>query len=201
VRATMLFRRDALAGRATGLHGTLEAAADRGEIPRKLARSTPANVLYGGYENPLHQLGCVVAWAIDDPVRFSRVAARAPDLLFEEVLRIYSPLRRVARWASSDLRSTNPPLRPGAFVWVDLESANADPRRFLAPEQVDSGERRPHLGFGHGPHTCLGIALARLEGRVLIKALASVPARTLGDFSIQWREGTVTRGPARIVRR
>jgi hypothetical protein len=45
------------------------------------------------------------------------------------------------------------------------------------------------------------MALARLEGRVLIAALATVPPERLRGFDVRWREGTVARGPRSILRR
>jgi len=192
VRATMLFERDRLSGRAVGLHRALETAAEQGTIPAKLARSTPVVVLHGGYENPLNQLGCVIAWAVSDPERFG-VAASAPDLLFEEILRVSSPVRLVARWASGTGER-------GKLVWVDLESANRDGEQFVSPDDVDPSKRRRHLGFGFGAHACLGTALARLEGRVLIAALSGVPQDLLHEFVVEWRPGTVAHGPASIVR-
>jgi cytochrome P450 len=188
IRATMVFRQDRLDGRAAGLHAALQGAAEAGEIPGKLASSTPVVVLHGGYENPLNQLGCVIAWAVEDPPRFKRAVGEAPDLLFEEILRVCSPVRRVARWREKEL------------VWVDLESANRDRHRFIRPDQVDLSTRRQHLGFGYGLHACLGTALARLQGRVLIRALATLPDEALRGFTVEWGEGAVARGPARIVR-
>jgi cytochrome P450 len=201
VRATMLFERDRLSGDATGLHAALESAAEQGAIPAKLARSTPVVVLHGGFENPLNQLGCVTAWAVENPERFKDAAASTPSLLFDEVLRVASPVRRVARWAARDGEWGETAPKQGDLVWVDLESANRDGGRFAAGDELDLSGRQQHLGFGHGAHACLGAALARLEGRVLIGVLAEAPAELLRDFSVEWRGGTVARGPARIVRR
>jgi cytochrome P450 len=197
MRAALLFERDGRNGRATGLHGTLEAAAAEDVIPVKLARSTPVVVLHGGYENPLNQLGCVIAWASQDPERFKEAATSAPDLLFEEVLRVFSPVRRIARWVARE-GGQQPPLG-GELVWVDLESANRDGRRFADADGIDLSGRRQHLGFGYGAHACPGTTLARLEGRALISALAAVPNERLGEFTVEWNDGIVARGPARIV--
>jgi cytochrome P450 len=199
MRATMSFDRDRRRGVASGLHADLERAAAAGTIPAKLARSTPVVVLHGGYENPLNQLGCVVAYAVENPERFKRAAASAPDLLFEEVLRAYSPVRAITRWVADDGDGERR-RRKGDLVWISLESANRDPDRFPAAAEVDLSKRRPHVGFGHGAHACLGTALARLEGRVLISALASVPDAVLGEFSVAWRTGVVAHGPERISR-
>jgi cytochrome P450 len=201
LRATMLFERDGLAGSATGLHATLEAAARDGLIPVKLARSTPVVVLHGGYENPLNQLGCLIAWAAADPERFRHAAVSAPVVLFEEVMRVFSPVRRVARWATLDRVGDHPPLRRGAFVWVDLESANRDERRFSASREVDLSKRQGHVGFGYGRHACPGAALARLEGQVLIRSLLTMPDDVLTASTITWREGVVAQGPMKILRR
>lgn len=199
LRATMLFERDGLTRNATGLHAALEDAAAAGAIPVKLARSTPVVFLHGGYENPLNQLGCLIAWAVADPKRFREAAVSAPAALFEEILRVYSPLRRVARWATSDLEYDGRVLRRGDLVWVDLESANLDQRQFTAPDEVDIARRGGNLGFGYGRHLCPGAALARLEGQVLIRALLSVPPDRFRAVTVEWRDGIVARGPAKIV--
>lgn len=199
MRATRVFREDWMAGRARGLHAALEAAAEEGAIPEKLARSTPVVILHGGYENPLNQLGCLIASAVESPGRFKRAAAMAPDLLFEEVARVFSPVRLVARWATGDRAGARPPLEEGQLVWVDLESANRD-RRFAPADEFDLSRRRRHLGFGHGAHACPGTSLARLEGRALIETLASLPDDALREFAVEWRAGIVARGPARIGR-
>jgi cytochrome P450 len=201
MRVTMLFQRDRLTGSASGLHAALETAAEEGLIAPKLACSTPVVVLHGGYENPLNQLGCVVAWAVENPERFARLAGGAAPLLFEEILRVYSPVRMVVRWAIEDNAEVDPPRKRGDLVCVDLERANRDSGRFEAAAEVDPRRRRRHLGFGQGTHACVGMALARLEGRVLIAALATMRPDQLRGFDIDWREGVVARGPQRIVRR
>lgn len=201
MRATLLFERDGAAGRATGLHAVLEEAARSGSIPVKLARSTPAVVLHGGYENPLNQLGCVIAWAVENPERFRDAAQLAPAVLFEEILRVFSPVRVVARLAAADGVRAGRPFKRGDLVWVDLESANLDQRQFPAPQDVNLTSKRSHVGFGHGPHLCPGVALARLEGQALIRVLLSAPADLFHQFTVKWRDGVVARGPAVVVRR
>jgi cytochrome P450 len=200
LRATMLFERDGAAGNATGLHAVLERAARAGDIPPRLARSTPVVMLHGGYENPLNQLGCLIAWAVADPARFRDLAESAPAALFEEILRVYSPVRRLARWAASDVECDGRRVKRGELVWLDLDSANLDGRQFRAPDEVDPARRAGHLGFGYGRHLCLGAALARLEGQVLIRSLLSIPADLLREFTVEWQDGYVARGPTRIVR-
>ncbi len=200
LRATKLFTRDGLDGEAAGLHATLEAAARQGVIPEKLARSTPVVVLHGGYENPLNHLGCIIAWAAADPERFRAAATSAPALLCEEILRVFSPVRRLARWATSDgIGDDVPSARKGDMVWIDLQGAHNDRRRFASGE-VDVSKHQRHLGFGYGRHGCPGAALARLEGEVLIQSLLTIPGDELAQFVVQWREGVVAHGPASIVR-
>ncbi|NBE92571.1 cytochrome P450 [Nonomuraea sp. KC401] len=200
LKATIFFEREGRAGRAVGLHATLEAAAQDGTIPTKLARSTPVVLLHGGYENPLNQLGCLIAWIVEDPERFGD-AASTPDSLFEEIMRVFSPVRHVARWVADDCVVGNQPLKRGDPVWVALESANLDDTRFTNARDVDLSARRGHLGFGHGRHSCPGASLARLQGRVLIRALSRVPPELLRGFTVEWMEGVVARGPVKITRR
>jgi cytochrome P450 len=54
-------------------------------------------------------------------------------------------------------------------------SANKDKAAFADPERFDiTRTGQPgHVGFGHGPHFCLGASLARLELTTAIAALVT----------------------------
>jgi cytochrome P450 len=60
-------------------------------------------------------------------------------------------------------------IEPGARVFLCLAAANRDPENFADPDRLDLS-RAPNrqIGFGVGPHYCLGAPLARLEGQVSI---------------------------------
>ncbi len=64
-------------------------------------------------------------------------------------------------------------IRKGETVVIGLPTANLDPATFRDPDalRLDSPDARHHLGFGHGPHQCLGQQLARIELRVAYRAL------------------------------
>ena len=53
-----------------------------------------------------------------------------------------------------------------------LGLANRDERMFESPDLFDiERDARGHLGFGYGPHSCLGASLARLEAKIALEAL------------------------------
>jgi hypothetical protein len=58
-------------------------------------------------------------------------------------------------------------------VIVVLGAADRDPERFAAPDTLDLAAERStrHLGFGRGPHFCLGAPLARLEAEIALGTL------------------------------
>jgi cytochrome P450 len=80
------------------------------------------------------------------------------------------------RYATEDMVVGGVTVRRGEAVMPVLVTANRDPRVYTEPEHVDV-TRRPagrgdgHVGFGHGPHYCLGAALARQEGEVALRML------------------------------
>jgi cytochrome P450 len=62
-------------------------------------------------------------------------------------------------------------------VTLCIGAANRDPAMFADPDRFDVG-RQPnrHLGYASGPHQCVGMSVARLEGRVaLTRFLARFP--------------------------
>jgi hypothetical protein len=61
----------------------------------------------------------------------------------------------------------------GEKVLMFLAAANRDPRRWDNPDTYDVTRRTSgHVGFGAGIHMCAGQLVARLEGEVLLAALA-----------------------------
>jgi hypothetical protein len=64
-------------------------------------------------------------------------------------------------------------IRRGESVIVVLGAADRDPERFAAPDTLDFAAERStrHLGFGRGPHFCLGAPLARLEAEIALGTL------------------------------
>ena len=74
-------------------------------------------------------------------------------------------------------------IGPGEKVLLFLAAANRDPRRWDQPDRFDLRRRaNGHVAFGFGIHACVGAAMARLEGEVLLAALArpGQPAGTGG---------------------
>jgi cytochrome P450 len=108
--------------------------------------------------------------------RLAREPAALPTAI-EELLRFLSPLQRMERIATEATAGSWGQAGPGEIVLLGFGRANHDPAVFPQPA-VAKLERRPnpHVAFGNGPHTCIGIHLARLEARVFLEELlAAVP--------------------------
>ena len=93
----------------------------------------------------------------------------------EELLRWTTPVISFMRTATADCTVRGQPLSAGDPVLLLYASANRDEEVF----GEDAGQLRidrhpnPHVSFGFGPHFCLGAALARLEGRVVLSELVT----------------------------
>ena len=98
-----------------------------------------------------------------------------PDLrvgAIEEGLRWEAPFLMVIRQCTEDTQVAGVAIPQGSEVNVFVASANHDERRYFNPEAFDIHRSpTPHVTFGSGPHTCLGMHLTRLESRVALDAL------------------------------
>jgi cytochrome P450 len=92
--------------------------------------------------------------------------------IIEEAVR-WQPTDPVfARFAAEDCELAGKRVPAGAVVHICLAAANRDPARWDRPDEFDPFRpQRTHLGFGTGPHTCLGAHVARLEMNQGIGAL------------------------------
>lgn len=92
----------------------------------------------------------------------------------EELLRWVSPVQFQWRAAREDVHVGGLRIEAGTTVAAVLAAANRDPEAFADAERLDitRSDARQHLALGLGPHFCLGNALARLEGTVVLETLA-----------------------------
>ncbi len=90
----------------------------------------------------------------------------------EEVLRWANPLHYFRRTATEDTVLGGVDIAAGDKVAMYYTAANRDPAVFADPHAFDIRRApNPHLSFGIGEHFCLGVHLARLEGRVFFEEL------------------------------
>ncbi len=94
-------------------------------------------------------------------------------IMVEEFMRFFSPVMMTKpHFVQQDTIFEGISLKKGEQVAALLIGANHDPARFGDPQKFEPLRRpNPHLGFGHGPHVCLGMQLARAEAQIAITQL------------------------------
>lgn len=96
----------------------------------------------------------------------------------EEVIRFEPTFHSFYRTTTRPVELAGVALEENSKICVFIASANRDPRHWENPEQFDISRRTPgNLGFGTGIQGCAGQMMARLEGDILLNALAKRMAR------------------------
>jgi cytochrome P450 len=162
-------------------------------------RSAISVLLLAGYDTTAKLMSsCLVVLE-----RFAdqrRLLVDHPELIpaaIEEVLRWCGVLHGVLRTVEEDTEIAGVVIGQGQFVCTLPAAANRDPGRWSDPLQFDiRREQKAHLGFGYGPHLCIGAPLARLETKVAIeRLLRKVPDYRLSD--VDYGQAWFIRGPER----
>jgi len=142
-------------------------------------------ILNAGHETTTNLIGNGLALLNDHPDQKARLLADA-DLIapaVEEFLRMRSPNQLGNRETSRDVEIGGVQIAAGTNVHLCIGAANRDPAVFDNPTELDIA-RKPnrHLAFAGGPHVCVGLTLARMEGRIAIaRFLARYPEYQLMD--------------------
>jgi cytochrome P450 len=152
-----------------------EVSSDRGTRERLLAKELLHNCIFllnAGHETTTNLIGNALKCLLDAPEQKQRLIDE-PALIrsaIEEFLRIESSNQLGNRITTSATEISGVPLGPRTQVTLCIGAANRDPAQFPDPDRLDIA-RSPnrHLAFGSGIHQCVGMGLARLEGRVAIE--------------------------------
>ena len=158
-----------------------------------LAGQTPANLIANG-----------VAELWTRPAVLDRLRSD-PALLpgtVDELMRWCGPqLLTVPRYAVSDVDLFGTVIKAGEPVTVAVAAVNRDPRAFPDPDRFDiTRNAATHLGFGHGPHFCLGAAHARVQMEVALSALLARGPDPVGGSGGRSRAGPGHVAPDRAAR-
>jgi cytochrome P450 len=131
-------------------------------------------ILPAGVETTYRASGNLLVAMLTEPSLLAQLRADRGMLrgAFEEALRWEPPITTVVRRAVRDCELGGVAIPAGTNVNVSVAAANRDPTRYPDPDRFDANRKNiAHLTFGGGPHLCLGMHLARMEGIVAINAL------------------------------
>ena len=160
-------------------------------------------LVIAGQETTTNLINNAVLCLIENPDQLARLRA-APDLLpsaIEEVLRYRSPLQWLMRTPRCDAQLHGEVIPAGQLVLAMVGSANRDAKQFRDADQFDiTRNPNPHIAFGHGIHSCLGAALARMESRIALSELLArlTDLERASDEPWQPRKALHVHGPTRL---
>ena len=180
----------------------LAEVAEGGSLTADELFSNTAVLMFGAIETSEGMTANALAHLLGSADQLEAVAADrslVPDAV-EESLRMEPAATLVDRYATGAVELAGIAISVGDLVTVSLAGANRDPAVFVDPDRFDVG--RPNLSlqlaFVRGPHTCLGLHLARLQTIAAVDAVLDlIPGAGLDD-DFESARGLVFRKPATV---
>lgn len=147
-------------------------------------------LLFAGYDTTRNQLAVAMTIFAEHHACWEALAAD-PGLAakaVDEIMRFAGVVSVVPRVATVDLEIGEWVIPAGTLVSLSLAGANHDPAVYEDPDRFDpAADRESHVGFGGGPHHCLGANLARAEMQEALPLLAAAMLGIKVAEPPQWR--------------
>lgn len=184
-----------------GFGAEIHAATDTGEITPEEAPLLVRSLFSAGVDTTVNGIGAAMYCLARFPDQWRKLHAD-PSLAraaFEEAVRYESPVQTFFRTTTRPVEVGGVPIEEGRKVLMFLGAANRDGRRWERPDEYDIMRRTSgHVGFGSGVHMCVGQLLARLEGEVLLAAMARKVASVEISGPVRRRYNNTLRGLASL---
>ncbi|MFC7340732.1 cytochrome P450 [Saccharopolyspora griseoalba] len=155
----------------------LVAAVDEDELTGRELVQLCTLLLVAGFETTVNLIANGTRALLDHPAQWEQLKADpslAPAVV-EETLRWDPPVQMTVRVAHEPVTLDGHRLPTDTPVILLLASAGRDPQAHRAPNTFDitRPETSDHLAFSSGIHYCLGAPLARIEGEIAFRSLAT----------------------------
>ena len=163
------------------LLGALATACSAGQFDELTAQLMMIILFSAGGESTGSLLGNAMGILATQP-ELQRQLRENPDLLgpfIEEALRYEPPFRGHYRHVVADTALGGTDLPAGSRLLLLWGAANRDTAQFDTPHvfRLDRRSGKGHITFGKGAHFCVGAALARLEARIVLRAVLDRTSR------------------------
>ncbi|WP_162907663.1 cytochrome P450 [Allorhizocola rhizosphaerae] len=138
------------------------------------------SLLLGGLETTIQMMSATVSALLLHPDALARVRAdsRLTEAAIDEAFRWANPSAGLYRLIMRDTEIAGTALAAGSMVYLCVASAHYDEDVYADPGTFQLDRRAgAHLGFGLGPHFCVGAPLARIE---VVAALTTLLAACPG---------------------
>ena len=186
-------------GSAPATRTVLADAARSGDLTTAEVVSDAAVIMFGGIDTTDGMIANAVLHLLGDPgqLELVRVDPRLVPAAIEESLRLEPAAALLDRYATRDAAIGGAKIRAGDRVSISLAAANRDPAVFRDPDRFDifRSSAGRHLAFAHGPHFCIGAALARAETHAALNALLALPRLRLDPDRPATARGLIFRKP------
>jgi cytochrome P450 len=156
-------------------------------------------IIRSGFQTTVHVLANAIVQLKNHEDLLEKLV-QSPSLVspfINELLRLYSSLPMVVRHCTKNTDIYEKTIPCGDQVLFCLAAANRDPRIFTNPDSFDLSRKMTNtLAFGTGPHTCIGLNLAKLELQIALEHLVphintmSIP----GIHELNWCKTYLFRG-------
>lgn len=149
-----------------------------GQISRETAAISGMTLLVAGHETTANMISLGTVALLEHHDVFERLGQTDDRAvvanIVEELMRYLTIVHsQVDRVATEDFTLGGQTICAGDFLLMNLPAGNWDNDFIDRPEIFDvERNTRGHLGFGYGPHQCLGANLARVEMQVAFTTLA-----------------------------
>ncbi len=161
--------------RPGGFGEQLYVGVDRGEITDEEAGLLVRSLLSAGLDTTVFTLSNALVNLARNPAQWA-LLRDDPSLArntFEEVLRYDGTFHSFYRTTTRPVEVAGVPMGVSQKILVLTASANRDAKQWHDADSFDITRRTTgHMGFGFGIHACVGQMLARMEGEVILTALA-----------------------------
>jgi cytochrome P450 len=123
------------------------------------------SLLLGGFETTIQMMTATLSSLLLNPDVLARVRAdnSLADAAIDEAFRWANPSAGLHRLVMRDVEIAGTSFAAGSMVYLCIAAAHYDEQVYPDPETFQLDRRGAHLGFGLGPHYCVGAPLARIE--------------------------------------